>query len=63
MAVDGSPILRQLSTRVDDFFGRLVGPMLIILHPPAFDDGLRIGNRHELMHRRLRVRHCHGATG
>ncbi len=80
MAVDVGPTGRQLSTRVDDFFGDLVGltlnndlvrgqvperpaePVLIVVHPPGFDDGLRVGNRHELMHRRLRFRHSHGGT-
>ena len=80
MAVDVGPIYRQLSTRVGDFFGDLVGltlnnelvrgqvperpvePALIVVHPPGFDDGLCVGNRHELMHVRLRFRHPHGGT-
>ena len=41
---------------------RAVGPRLIVLHPPGFDDGLRVGNRHELMHMRLRFRHSYGGT-
>jgi hypothetical protein len=81
MAVDVGPILRQLSTRVGDFFGnrvgltlnkelvrgqvpeRAVGPTLIVVHPAGFDDGLRVGNRHEPMYMRLRFRDSHGGIG
>jgi hypothetical protein len=80
MAADVGHTFRQLSTRVDDFFGDLVGltlnnelvrgqvperpvePALIVVHPPGFDDGLCAGNRHDLMHVRLRFRHSHGGT-
>lgn len=29
---------------------RAVGPTLIAVRPPGFDDGLHVGNRHELMY-------------
>jgi hypothetical protein len=41
---------------------RAVGPTLIVVRPPGFDDGPHVGNRHELMHMRLRLRHSHSDT-